>query len=413
LQLNAVVAYIRLNCIAEPVIIFPIYTNPSESCSMMKRNFFYLLLTVNLLSTVCAEAQSVQAAKKESTTKKAYDKRYLYVAVPGIRDYLGYGGHGILVFDMDNHHRFVKRIPTRGLHPDKTPSNVKGVAVSVPLNSIYVSTLETLQRIDLSTDSVVWEIAYEGGCDRMSIAPDGRTMYLPSLEKDFWNVVDGATGKIITKVPGFKRAHNTVFGPSGNQVYLDDIGSPLLYVVDAKKHAVTHTVGPFRNNVRPFTINSNETLAFVTVDSLLGFEVGDLRSGKKLATVQVQGWNAGPVRRHGNPSHGIGVTPDEKEIWLADGHNMRVHVFSNRPPYQQLTTLPVQDMPGWITFSLDGVYVYPSSGEVIDVKTRRILLTLKDEFNNNVGSEKMVEVQLKGGRAVRAGDQFGIGRAGL
>src|SRR5213075_3392062 len=31
-------------------------------------------------------------------------KHYLYVAVPGIRDYLGYGGHGILVFDIDDHH---------------------------------------------------------------------------------------------------------------------------------------------------------------------------------------------------------------------------------------------------------------------------------------------------------------------
>src|SRR5829696_1001732 len=67
-------------------------------------------------------------------------KRYLYVAVPGIRDYLGYGGHGILVFDIDNNHRFVKRITTRGLHPDTTPSNVKGVAVSIALNSIYIST---------------------------------------------------------------------------------------------------------------------------------------------------------------------------------------------------------------------------------------------------------------------------------
>ena len=40
-------------------------------------------------------------------------QHYLYVAVPGIRDYLGYGGHGILVFDMDNDHRFVKRIETK------------------------------------------------------------------------------------------------------------------------------------------------------------------------------------------------------------------------------------------------------------------------------------------------------------
>jgi hypothetical protein len=67
-------------------------------------------------------------------------------------------------------------------------------------------------------------------------------------------------------------------------------------------------------------------------------------------------------------------------------------------------------MPGWITFSLDGKYAYPSSGEVIDVKTRKVLSTLKDEFNNSIGSEKMLEVDLENGKAVRAGDQFGIGR---
>ena len=59
----------------------------------------------------------------------AVAKHYLYVAVPGIRDYPGYGGHGILVFDMDNNHRFVKRTATKGFHPDNTPSNVKGVAL--------------------------------------------------------------------------------------------------------------------------------------------------------------------------------------------------------------------------------------------------------------------------------------------
>ena len=73
---------------------------------------------------------------------QAITKRYLYVAVPGIRDYLGFGGHGILVFDIDNNHRFVKRIPTQGYHPDKTPSNVKGIAVSLPLNSIFVSSFK-------------------------------------------------------------------------------------------------------------------------------------------------------------------------------------------------------------------------------------------------------------------------------
>ena len=347
--------------------------------------------------------------KPAYNAEDAVTKRYLYVAVPGIRDYLGYGGHGILVFDIDNNHRFVKRIATKGFHPDGRPSNVKGVAVSVPLNSIFISTIESLQRIDLATDKLVWEKTFEGGCDRMSISPDGRTMYLPSFEKGFWNVVDCATGSIIKKLEVHKRAHNTIYGPSGKYVYLDDIASPWLYIADTKKHELVNKTGPFANFVRPFTINGKETLAYVTVDSLLGFEVGDLTTGMKLAHVEVKGWNPGPVRRHGNPSHGIALTPDEKEIWLADGHNMRLHVFSGTVPYQQLTTIPVQDMPGWITFSIDGRFVYPSSGEVIITKTRKIIGTLQDEFHNNVASEKMVEIDLVGTKAVKAGDQFGIG----
>jgi DNA-binding beta-propeller fold protein YncE len=362
-----------------------------------------IFITLSAIISIAAFSQSKQG-------NVTGFKHYLYVAVPGIRDYLGYGGHGVLVFDMDNQHRFVKRIKTGGLHPDGTPSNVKGIAVSIPLNSLYVSTVEGLQRIDLTTEKIVWEKKFEGGCDRMSISPDGKTMYLPSFENTFWNVIDCATGDIIKEIPVNKRAHNTIYAPSGKSVFLDDIASPWLYVADPKSNELANKIGPFANYVRPFTIDSKEQFAFVTVDSLLGFEVGDISSGKKIAHVVVQGWDAGPVRRHGNPSHGIALTPDEKELWLADGHNMRVHVFSAAPPYQQLTTIPVQDMPGWITFSIDGKYVYPSSGEVIDAKTRKILLTLKDEFNNSVQSEKMVEIDFQNGKAVKAGDQFGIGR---
>jgi len=374
-----------------------------------KRGIFILKLFGLII--LFASANKLSAHNHAAAgTPPANIKRYLYVAVPGIRDYLGYGGHGILVFDIDNNHRFVRRIETKGFHPDKSPSNVKGIAVSLPLNSIYISTLESLQRIDLTTEKVVWEKSFEGGCDRMSISPDGKTMYLPSLENKFWNVVDCSTGDIIKKIEVFKRAHNTIYGPSGNLVYLDDIASPWLYMADAKTNSLVNKVGPFGNFVRPFTINGKETLVYATVDSLLGFEVGDLKTGKKLNRIEVEGWNTGPVRRHGNPSHGIGLTPDEKELWVADGYNMRVHVFSASPPYQQLTTIPVRDMPGWITFSIDGKYVYPSSGEVIDVKTRKIVTTLQDEFYNNVESEKMIEIDFASDKAVSAGNQFGIGR---
>ncbi len=335
---------------------------------------------------------------------------YLYVATPGIRDYLGYGGHGLLVFDINDHHKFVKRISTKGFHEDGSPSNVKGIAVSVPLNSVYITTLQSMQRIDLSTEEVLWEIPYEGGCDRMSISPDGMTMYLPSLEKDFWNVVNTKTGDVIAKIKVHSRAHNTIYGPSGNRAYMADIASPWLHVADTKTHTVVQKIGPFSAGLRPFTINSDESLVFVNVNDLLGFEVGDLKTGEKVARVQVLGWDKGPVRRHGNPSHGIGLTPDEKEIWVSDGHNMRMHVFSGEAPYQQLTTIALGDMPGWVTFSMDGQYAYPSSGEVIHAKTRRILYVLQDENHNTVSSEKMIEIYMKDGKVTRAGDQFGLGR---
>ena len=171
-------------------------------------------------------------------------------------------------------------------------------------------------------------------------------------------------------------------------------------------------VGPFSAPVRPFTINADQSLCYVNVNNLLGFEVGDINSGKMLHRVEVQNFATGPVKRHGCPSHGIGLTPDEKEVWLCDAFNQRLHIFDNTVmPPRQKESIELRDQPGWVTFSMDGRYAYPSTGEVIDVKSRKIVTTLKDENGNPVQSEKMVEVHLSGQKVKKAGDQFGVGRA--
>ncbi|HEX6987743.1 MAG TPA: hypothetical protein VF170_20350, partial [Planctomycetaceae bacterium] len=139
------------------------------------------------------------------------ERRLLYVAVPGIRNYLEYGGHGLLVFDVDDGHKFVKRIPTAGLGKDGKPLNVKGVCASADTGRLYISTIETLTCLDLKAEKVLWEKPYEGGCDRMALSPDGRTMYLPSFEKDHWHVVDALTGSVIARIEPKSGAHNTVY----------------------------------------------------------------------------------------------------------------------------------------------------------------------------------------------------------
>jgi len=337
-------------------------------------------------------------------------RRMLYVAVPGVRDYLEYGGHGLLVFDIDAGHKFVKRIPTAGVDEQGRPLNVKGICANAVTGRLYISTIKQLMCLDIATEKLVWEKAYEGGCDRMSITPDGKTIYLPSLKGPHWNVVDAASGEVVRKIVTNSGAHNTICGPSGAFAYLAGLKSPLLRVVDTN-HDSIKTVGPFAASVRPFTIDSRETRCYVNVNELLGFEIGDLQTGQMLAHVEVQGFQKGPTKRHGCPSHGIGLTPDEKEIWLTDAANSRLHIFdaTTTPPAQR-ASIELRDQPGWITFTRDGKYAYPSTGDIIDTKTKKIVAQLSDEQARQVQGEKMIEIDLQGTRAVRVGDQFGIGR---
>ena len=351
-------------------------------------------------------------AASGATETKPVEGRFLYVATPGIRDYLEYGGHGVLVFDIDHGHRFVRRIAFGGVDEHGKPLNVKGICASAATRRLYVSTLKSLVCFDLMTDAVLWEKAYEGGCDRMSISPDGKTLWLPSFEQAHWHVIDALTGDVLAKIVPNSGAHNTILGPDAKEAYLAGLKSPLLTVADTASRRATRVIGPFGNSIRPFTINGRQTLVYVNVNGLLGFEIGDLKAGQVLQRVEVPGFESGGVKRHGCPSHGIALTLDEKELWLADAHNRRIHIFDNTVmPPKKIESIELRDEPGWITFGLDGRLVYPSTGEVIDARTRKIIATLKDETGADVQSEKLLEIDFKNGVPVRAGDQFAIGGA--
>lgn len=350
-----------------------------------------------------------------SITAHAQDKkpkRYLYVAAPGIRNYLEHGGAGILVFDIDNHHKFVKRIKTPA-GDEKKIENIKGICGCVATKRLYFSTLSKLYCVDLVTEKTLWEKTLPDGCDRMSITPDGKTLYVPSLEKDHWNIVDGKTGDLITRIETKNRAHNTVVSLDGKFMYLAGISKPMLPVADTTTHKIVKEVGPFGHGIRPFTVNANRSLVYVNVNELLGFEIGDLKTGKVLYRIEVQGFKKGMVKRHGCPSHGIGLTPDETEVWICDAANSSMHVFDNTVmPPKQTVSIKLREQPGWITFSRDGRWAWPSTGDVINVKTKKVEHTLTDEEGREVHSEKVIEVIFEDGELAWIGDQFGVGRKG-
>lgn len=341
---------------------------------------------------------------------KAAERHYLYVAEPGIRNYVQYGGTGVLVFDIDRGYKFVKRIPTWETAAGKEPENVKGIAASAATGRLYVTTFNRMAAFDLSTGNKAWDRTYEGGCDRLAVSPDGRILYVPSFESAHWNVVDAGTGDVLARIETKSGSHNTIYSLDGSRVYLAGLRSPLLSIADAQTRTVVRTVGPFSAPIRPFTVNGRGTLVFVNVNGLPGFEVGDVTTGKVLCRVEFPDYKPGTLKRHGCPSHGIALTPDERELWVVDGANDSVHIFdATAMPPKQTAVIQLRDFPGWISFSIDGRHAYASTGEIIDTKTRKIVAALTDETGRQVQSEKLLEIVFDGRKVVRAGNQFGIG----
>src|SRR6266581_6627814 len=106
---------------------------------------------VTFLRICCAALMVAFGAGRSAAADKepAAERNLLYVAAPGIRDYLEYGGHGILIFDINAGHKFVRRFASAGVDEKGKPLNVKGICASARTGRLFVSTTRTLMCFDL------------------------------------------------------------------------------------------------------------------------------------------------------------------------------------------------------------------------------------------------------------------------
>jgi DNA-binding beta-propeller fold protein YncE len=315
------------------------------------------------------------------------------------------------VFDISNSHRFVKRIPLWPAAGGDEGETVRGTAANVRTGRFYISTTKRLAAIDLKAEKVVWERSYDAHCcDRFAVSPDGQTIYAPAFGSPKWYVVSAASGELRATVAVTGWPRDTIYSPDGKRAYLSAWESPTLSVSDEARHDVVKTVGPFSGFLCPFTLNAKGTLAFANVDGLVGFEVGDLQTGLILDSVAVEGVDKDMAAAFECPSHGIAFTPDERELWVADGVQDRLQLFdATMYPPAPLTDIQLQAQPRWITFGIDGRYAYPSTGDVVDVKTRKIVGALEDDLGVRVGSESLIEIDFADGRPVRSSERIPAG----
>ena len=355
-------------------------------------------------------------------------RHLVYIATPGD------GGtdnqSGVVVLDADKGYSFLKRI-SYGLPAAQMPGPKNaGIAVSVPLQMLYVTTDGWMKAIDLSTDQIAWTFkgetkpvartgalgAASGCCERPWLLPDGKTLVVGSSYNSWWYYIDGATGKVLSKlpVPETPATHNLALSPDGKIGVMGSMSNPPkagLAIIDVPSQKVLRYM-TFTQMVRPLTINHDASLVYVNVNGLIGFEMGDVQTGKVLGRFEVPG---APKET----SHGIGMTPDESEIWVADPSNAAWQVWDNpgdgrHPVYNASKIMkPTAGVAhSWLTMSNDGKIALIGDSSVYDVKTHKEIAVMKDEYGRRiVHTEKVLYLGFKDGKLVEGNNQFAVGDA--
>lgn len=341
------------------------------------------------------------------------EKELIYAAVPG----------SIVVLDAKHDYTFVKRIVFEEKPAPLPLESIAGMAASTATNMVYVSTRGHLYAIDLLTEKVVWSNTYEPGtcCERGQVTPDGLTLEVGSDLKNFHRVIDARTGKVkgIIPTPQSMFNHNMNMSPDGKTVF-DAPNGNTMTIADMETMKPTGTI-TFDDHIRVFVINHDATRVYANLNNLLGFEIADVKSRKVIKRIEAPAemWKAkwaDPNQHfygHGAPMHGIAMTPDESEIWIPDAINNQVLVYDNTGEWPKLDlakSIKTEAPNGWITMGLDGKLAYMASGDVVDVKTHKIVGLLRDEYGRHMDSEKMLDLAFDlNGKLVRKVNEFAIG----
>ncbi|HTC84392.1 MAG TPA: hypothetical protein VK683_08550 [Rhizomicrobium sp.] len=341
------------------------------------------------------------------------EKELIYAAVPG----------SIVVLDAKHDYTFVKRIVFEQRPATLPLESIAGMAASTATNMVYVSTRGHLYAIDLLSEKVVWSNAYEPGtcCERGQVTPDGLTLEVGSDLKNFHRVIDARTGKVkgIIPTPQSMFNHNMNMSPDGKTTF-DAANGNTMTIADMETMKPTGTI-TFSDHVRVFVINHDASRVYANLNNLLGFEIADVKTRKVIKRIEAPAemWKAkwaDPNQHfygHGAPMHGIAMTPDESEIWIPDAINNQVLVYDNTGEWPKLDlskSIKTEAPNGWITMGLDGKLAYMASGDVVDVKTHKIVGLLRDEYGRHMDSEKVLDLAFNlEGKMVRKVNEFAIG----
>jgi YVTN family beta-propeller protein len=277
---------------------------------------------------------------------------------------------------------------------DKVVGEVNGIEVNhgvaaAPDGSRYYFTNEaesTLDVVDAKSLKVTRHVPLTGHPNNVAISGDGKRVYVAIVQAPgAVDVIDTASLEKVKTIPLKGGVHNTYVTPDDRFVIAGSVVGKLLTVIDRKTEQPVWDM-PFNDGVRPIAFEQNPDKStkrlFVQVSNLHGFAVIDFATRKELTRVTLPAAPAGKQPDIANtPSHGIGVSPDGKTLWVDSSLNNKVYAYS-LPDLKLLGGVDVGRTPDWVTFTPDSRKVYISNAGAnsvssIDVKTLKEVARIK------------------------------------
>lgn len=259
-----------------------------------------------------------------------------------------------------------------------------GVAAAPDGSRFYVTNEaeHTLDVVDGRSLKVTHHIALSDRPNNVAIGRDGRHVYVAIVAAPGGvDVIDTTTLTRSKTIPTKGGVHNTFVTPDGNYVVAGSIVGRNLTVIDVKTLEPVWSMS-FDNGVRPIGFekqaDGSTRRMFVQISDFHGFYVVDFAERREVGRVTLpelpkdqQNWDV----LQGSPSHGIGVTPDGKTLWVCSKVNHAVYAYA-MPDLTLLGGVEVGHHPDWLTFTPDSKSVYvanagSNSVSVVDIASRK------------------------------------------
>jgi YVTN family beta-propeller protein len=257
-----------------------------------------------------------------------------------------------------------------------------GVAFSPGASRVYVSNEETstLDVFERKSGKLIKKVPLSDHPNNISVTKNGdRIAVAIARGKGGLDIVDAATltlKKTISANGG--RLHNVYVTPDNKYVVGGSIPAKTFYVFDLDKEQLAWAM-PMDRGVRCMAIETNPggstKRVFVQLSAFNGFSAIDLAEQKEVARIKLpdvpEQFDSGGYRDN-EPSHGIGVAPDNKTLWVTSIPNNAVYEYA-LPDLKLIgkVDLPSERIPGhaaplsavasWVTFTPDGKELYVSN----------------------------------------------------